>query len=65
MLRNFDELPVLLTVRELREVLQVSRAKAYELIRDPGLRVVRIGRAVRIPKSGLKTWIEKNSQNSQ
>jgi excisionase family DNA binding protein len=60
MFKSFEELPAFLTVRELREALQISRAKSYELIHDPGLHIVRVGRAVRVPKSELAKWVEKN-----
>lgn len=57
---NGEEPIRLLTVRAVIERLNISRAKAYQLMRDE-LPVVRIGRAVRVPESGLEEWILKNT----
>ena len=54
-----DDLPVVLTMRQLREVLQISRPKAYELAHQKGFPVVRFGRVIRIPRDALLRWLEE------
>jgi excisionase family DNA binding protein len=54
-----DELPVVLTIKQLREVLQISRPKAYELAHQAGFPSVRFGRTIRIPRDALLRWLEK------
>jgi excisionase family DNA binding protein len=54
-----DELPVVLTMQQLREVLQISRPKAYELANQQGFPTVRLGRTIRIPRDALLRWLEK------
>lgn len=49
----------MLTVAEMRKQLNISHGKAYELIHQPGFPVLRIGRAVRIPRTALMSWVEK------
>lgn len=55
-----DEKTVL-TVAEMMKCLNISHRKAYELIHEPGFPVLRIGRAVRIPKAALISWIERKA----
>ncbi len=47
----------LLTAREVSEILQVSLAFAYELIRRGDIRSVRLGRAVRVRREDLEDFI--------
>jgi excisionase family DNA binding protein len=51
----------LLRVEEAARVLGIGRTKVYELIAREELPVVRLGRAVRIPRVGLSTWIEMHT----
>ncbi|MBI5685539.1 MAG: helix-turn-helix domain-containing protein [Verrucomicrobia bacterium] len=41
--------------------LQVSAVMGWRLYAEHGLRVVRIGRAIRVRESDLATWLERNS----
>ena len=58
-IKNAVELPVVLTMRQLQEVLQISRPKAYELAHQQGFPAVRLGRVIRIPRDALLQWLEK------
>jgi len=49
---------MLLTVKDLEEELQLGRTRTYELVRSGDLPVIRIGRAVRIPREALRQWVE-------
>ena len=51
----------LLTMRELAERLQVSPVTAWRLHAERGLRVIKIGRAVRVRESDLEAWLEKHA----
>jgi excisionase family DNA binding protein len=42
---------------EVAEILGVSRGRAYQLMKDGTLPVVRIGRSVRVPSTELEKWI--------
>ena len=41
--KNYDGLPLTLTVPEVGEVLGISRAGAYELVRSKGFPCMKIG----------------------
>ena len=59
--KNYDELPLMLSVKELATVLGVSRTSAYELIKTKGFPSIKIGSRVVIPKEKLIEWIDKNT----
>jgi excisionase family DNA binding protein len=48
----------LLTVSEVAEILKVSRARTYELIRRQLLPAVKVGRRqIRVSEQSLRDWI--------
>jgi excisionase family DNA binding protein len=53
-----ETLPLVLTVAELSEVLQISSNAAYDLVRSGQIRVVRIGKHIRIPASALIEYLD-------
>ena len=48
----------LLRPKEVADMFGIGRTKAYELIAGGKLPVVRIGTAVRVPRSRLLEWID-------
>ena len=50
---------LLLRVEEAAEALNLGRSKTFELIRDEKLRVVRIGRSVRVPADAVREFVER------
>ena len=48
----------LLRVEEAAQILGIGRTKAYELVAAGELRVIRLGRAVRVPRKWLYEWID-------
>jgi len=56
---------VLLTVRDVQEVIQLGRTKIYELMRDGQLPYLRIGRSVRFRREALEMWLAQLEQQEQ
>lgn len=50
---------LLLRIPEVGAELRLARSSVYELIQASELPVMRIGRAVRIPRAGLEDWVER------
>ena len=48
-----------LTVDDLCGQLQISRPTAYSLVHSEGFPVIRVGRRLIIPKSGLEQWLNE------
>ena len=58
--KNRDELPMFLTVMDVANLLGISRASAYELVREdnfPKLKIVQ-GRTI-IPRDRLFEWLDE------
>lgn len=55
---SYDDLPVILTVPEAAEVLRIGRHMAYDLARCGRLPTIQIGKRMRVPRSGLISYIE-------
>ncbi len=53
---------LLLTVPTVAVRLAVRPARVYEMIRRNQMPVVRLGKHVRVPASGLQTWLEQREQ---
>ncbi len=45
------------TVDDIKAILRISRASAYQLVNDPPFPVVKIGRSIRIPKEAFDNWL--------
>jgi excisionase family DNA binding protein len=52
----------LLTAKEVGEVCGLCSQSIYNAVKAGDLRAVRFGRAVRVPESALREWIEQRAQ---
>ena len=59
-LKNYDDLPLMLSVPDLMEALGISRAGAYELVKSEGFPALHIGNRILVPKEELIAWIKDN-----
>ena len=60
--KSYDELPLFINADTLAKVLGVSRASAYELMREKDFPSFRIGKRILVRKENLIEWIEKRSK---
>lgn len=60
--KNYDDLPLTLTVQEVGEVLGISRAGAYELVRSKGFPRMKIGTRILVPKDKFLAWIDQQTE---
>ena len=49
-------------VKELQEILGVSKNTAYDLMRQPNFPSIRIGRKYLVEYEALRRWIEKQQR---
>lgn len=52
-----EKLPLVLRVRDLGPILDVSNNTAYALVRNGQIRSVRIGRSYRIPRDAVAEYL--------
>ena len=62
---SYDELPLLLNVKQLAELLGVSDSSVYELIQEDDYPSLRIGKRIVIPKEELRKWISAHTKGVQ
>lgn len=53
---------LLVRIPEAAERLGLSRSTVYELIAAGELRIIRYGRAVRVPVGELAAWVERQAR---
>ena len=57
--KSYDELPLFLNAKTVAQVLGISAAGTYELLRPKDFPVVKIGSRLVVPKEKFLTWVEK------
>ena len=62
--RDYNELPLMLSVPEVANVLGISRAGAYELVRSDSFPKIRIGNRIVVPRDKFIAWIDQQSEVS-
>jgi len=55
---SVDELPFVMSVPQLAKLLGIGRNAAYDIVNSGGIRSIKIGRTIRIPKSAVIEFIE-------
>ena len=63
--KNYDDLPLMLSVPDLTEALGISRAGAYELVKQKGFPSLHIGNRILVPKDELIAWIKRNTNGTE
>ena len=60
--KSYDELPLLLNVKQLADLLGVSDSSVYELIQEDDFPSLRIGKRIVIPKEELREWVSTRTK---
>ena len=58
----FPDYPDIVTVKQLREMIGVSRALAYKLISDGEIQAVKIGTSLKIPKVSVINYVTEEKK---
>ena len=62
---SYDELPLMLSVKQLVDLLGVSDSSVYELIQEEDFPSLRIGKRIVVPKEELRKWISAHTKGGQ
>lgn len=54
---NLDNVPLVISVSELAQILRISRNTAYEIVRSGQIQSVRTGTQIRIPKKEIEKYL--------
>ena len=63
--KEYADLPLTLTAPEVGEVLGISRAAAYALVRSEEFPHLRIGNRILVPKDKFIAWIDRQSSTAK
>ena len=62
--KSYDELPLMLSVIDVAEVLGISRAGAYALVKSAGFPSLSVGSRIIVPKEEFVSWVKRQSSES-
>lgn len=60
-----SELPVILTVYDIKDILNIGLRQAYELIHSKQFHSVKVGRCYKVSKDVFFSWLENGSLAEQ
>ena len=63
--KEISDLPLVLKVHHIQETMGISRDDAYKLTHRADFPTVRIGRAIRIPRSAFFAWLGKQAEEGE
>jgi excisionase family DNA binding protein len=63
-MKDFDDLPVLLTVSKAAHVLGISRASAYRYVEHNLLPIKRLGGRIYILRDRLREMVDEGEENT-
>ena len=55
------ELPLVLTMKDIKDITGLSKPKVYELAHMHGFPMVRFGRAIRVPRDAFLAWLDRQA----
>lgn len=59
-LTNYDELPLVLDVKHISQIMGISKVSAYELVHSDGFPAIQMkGRLIKVSKRAFFDWLEK------
>ena len=61
MYKSYDDLPSVLSAKELKDFLGISRAGAYKLLHRKDFPTLHIASRVLVAKDKLLAWMEQNT----
>ena len=57
MITKIQDLPLVLKVKDLAELLMISQSATYALIRSGQIRSIRLGKSYRIPRDAVEEFL--------
>ena len=61
-LNSYEDLPLVLDVADIQQIMGISRASAYELVHTPGFPAFRRGRLIKVSKIAFLDWMAIGSE---
>jgi len=63
MYRSFEELPLILTSKDVQKVLGINNNGVYELFKRPGFPAIRVSeRRIIVPRDKFLEWLDNSAE---
>lgn len=60
--RSYLDLPLMLDAEDIKTIMNISRAGAYQLMHTEGFPVISIGKRMVVPRDKFLAWVEENTR---
>ena len=58
---NYEQLPLMLNAEDIKDVMNISRAGAYQLMHREDFPKIIIGKRIVVPRDKFLEWLENNA----
>lgn len=62
--RNIEELPLILTPKDIGIILGISKNNAYAVVHSEGFPAVRVGKQYRVLRSNFFAWLDSQAMGN-
>ena len=62
--KNFDAMPLVLSVEDIADTLAIGRNKAYALVNTGTIKALKIGQHYRIPREEFISFVKNGAQSA-
>ena len=62
--KNFDTMPLVLSVEDIADTLAIGRNKAYALVNTGTIKALKIGQHYRIPREEFVNFVKNGAQSA-
>ncbi len=59
--KSYEDLPLMLNVQMIADVLAISRSKAYELVSSKGFPALKLGNRIIVPREQFVEWVRNQT----
>lgn len=59
---SLNDMPVILDVELIQQIMGISRTKAYKLVKSDGFPRIKIGKRIGIPKEAFEEWLHNRTE---
>jgi predicted DNA-binding transcriptional regulator AlpA len=58
---SLDELPAVFSVKVLQNIMGLSRALTYDLVKQEGFPKIRVNKRILVPKDAFIQWLDRQT----
>lgn len=62
--KNFEDLPLMLDAEDIKAVMNISRAGAYQLMHKEDFPTVAVGKRLLVPREKFISWLNQNTKTA-